>query len=162
MKVGKLCKGIARELGWSEKDIQLLVNAAMMHDIGKINIPEAIISKPGKLNAVEKRAIEEHPSIGKNILKDIALPGMDIIRRAVHEHHERWNGSGYPRRLKKKKISIEARIIAVADSFDAMTSTRHYKNKMDRKAAVNEILRMSGKLYDPEVVEAFERYIKDI
>ncbi len=160
--VGKLCEGIARELGWSEKNIQLLVNAALMHDIGKINVPEAIISKPGKLNVVEKRVIEEHPSIGNNILKGIKLPGMEIIRRAVHEHHERWNGSGYPRRLKKKKISMEARIIAVADSFDAMTTARHYKVKKDKKTALDEILRLSGKLYDPEVVRAFKRYFKTV
>ncbi len=162
INVGKLCAGIARNLGWNEREIKLLVNAAMMHDIGKVNVPAAIISKPGKLNELEMRAIEKHPAYGKAILKKIELPGMDTICRSVYKHHERWNGTGYPRQLKRKKISMEARVIAVADSFDAMTSTRHYKKRKTRKTAFEEILKLSGTLYDPEVVEAFEKYARVI
>jgi len=153
--VRSLCLSIGGKLGWDEKALQRLELAALMHDIGKIGIPDSILGKPGRLNKAEKRAIEVHPIIGNDILKGVTLPGMEMIRRAVYEHHERMDGTGYPRGLKGDEISIAARIIAVADSFDAMTASRPYKERMDGKTAVEDIAKHTPSWYDSSVVQAF-------
>lgn len=115
---------IARELGWNEKELSNLKNATHLHDIGKIAIPDTILNKPSKLSEEEFSIIKEHTTIGANILKNISL--IDHVQEIVRNHHERYDGNGYPDGLKGKEIPLHARIVMVADSYDAMSSQRIY------------------------------------
>jgi HD-GYP domain-containing protein (c-di-GMP phosphodiesterase class II) len=126
--------------------------AGLLHDIGKISIPTEILSKPGQLTASEMAMIRFHPSVGYDILKSIEFdwPVADIIL----QHHERLNGSGYPMGISGENILVEARIIAVADVVEAMSSHRPYRPAVGRDKALQEIARGEGSLYDPTVVQA--------
>jgi response regulator RpfG family c-di-GMP phosphodiesterase len=126
----------------------------LLHDIGKIVIPDSILEKPGPLRPAERRLMQRHPVIGAEILSDIALlagQGLEVVR----SHHERWDGKGYPAGLGEEEIPAGARIFAVADTLDAMTTDRPYRGALDWATAVAEILRESGRQFDPEVVGAF-------
>ena len=128
-----------------------------MHDIGKIGVPEAVLNKQGKLTADERKEVQQHCKIGFRILSSVSE--FSEIAGFILEHQERWDGKGYPRGLKGEAISLPARIIAVADAYDAMTSERTYQKKMTRKAALVEIESCSGTQFDPEVVSAFIQVI---
>ena len=128
---------IARELNWDEDEIRNLKNAAYLHDIGKIGIPDNILNKPVKLTDEELGVIKEHTVIGAEILKNITL--IDHVKEAARSHHERYDGRGYPDGLKGEEIPLYARIIAVADSFDAMKSRRIYRSPLDDQVVYNEI-----------------------
>jgi response regulator RpfG family c-di-GMP phosphodiesterase len=126
----------------------------LLHDVGKIGIPDHILFKPGPLTDEERREVQSHTSIGAQILGDVALlrgAGLDVVR----SHHERWDGAGYPRGLSKGEIPLSARVFAVGDTLDAMTSHRPYRDALDWTEAVEEILAQSGRQFDPSVVEAF-------
>jgi response regulator RpfG family c-di-GMP phosphodiesterase len=126
----------------------------LLHDVGKIGIPDHILFKPGPLTGEERREVQSHTSIGAQILGDVALlrgAGLDVVR----SHHERWDGAGYPRGLSKGEIPLSARVFAVGDTLDAMTSHRPYRDALDWTDAVEEILAQSGRQFDPSVVEAF-------
>ncbi len=151
-RVAYYSKRIAQELGLPKSKISKVYMAALLHDIGKIGIPDSILLKPAKLTEEEYEIIKIHPLLSYEILKSLEL--SEISFEGIKYHHERWNGSGYPEGLKGRDIPLEARIIAVADTFDAMTSDRIYRKKMDRKEALKEIRSLAGKLFDPEVVEA--------
>ena len=144
---------IARYLHFSPEEKEKLKIAALLHDIGKIGINEEILAKEGKLTASEYTAIQQHPLIGVAIigkneqLKDV-IPGMCY-------HHERTDGNGYPEGLKDTNIPLLARIIAVADAYDAMTTNRPYQKALSKDAAISEIKRCSGIQFDQEVVQAF-------
>ncbi|RKX70821.1 hypothetical protein DRP53_03725 [candidate division WOR-3 bacterium] len=157
-RVAKLAKAIAEEMGLSRDQIQGLFTAAMIHDIGKIYVPAEILTRPKTLSESEFALIQTHPNIGYEILKTIDFPWP--VAEIVLQHHERWNGSGYPQGLKDTDIMIEARILAVADVVEAMSSHRPYRPAKGLEATLEEISQKKGILYDPEVVDACLKVIK--
>ena len=146
---------IGRMLGLSEKQLQHLLLAAMLHDIGKIGVRDYILCKKGKLTFEEYEEMKKHAEYGAEILKHIKI--LDNALPGVRHHHERYDGTGYPQGLSGKEIDINARIIAVADSFDAMTTDRPYRKAMSKSNSIEELRRNAGTQFDPEVVEAFLR-----
>ena len=136
-----------------EKTLGNIRKGALLHDIGKIAIPDAILKKPGSLNTEEWDKIKLHPTLGYGLIKEIKL--VREVGNIILFHHERFDGKGYPNKLKTKKIPIEARIFALADALDAITSPRPYSKKRNFKEAKQEILDNEGSQFDPEVVRAF-------
>jgi ribonuclease P protein subunit RPR2 len=135
-------------------DDQSLAFGYLLHDVGKIAIPDSILTKPGPLSAVELSCMRQHPVLGVGMLRDVDLlrgEGLDV----VHYHHERWDGTGYPYGLAREEIPLGARIFAVADALDAMTSERPYRPARPWPDAVEEVLGADGTQFDPNVVEAF-------
>ena len=151
-RVTKLACAIAKEIGLTKEQIEGLRVAAIIHDIGKINIASEILSKPGRLTKLEFEMIKTHPQTGYEILKEIEFPWP--VAQIVLQHHERMNGSGYPQGLSGKDILIEARILGVADVVEAMASYRPYRPALGIDKALEEILNNKGVLYDPDVVDA--------
>jgi PAS domain S-box-containing protein/putative nucleotidyltransferase with HDIG domain len=151
-QVAELSGAIARELGLAEDRIRGLVLAASIHDVGKAQVPADILNKPGVLNHHELQFIRTHPEVGHSIVKDIDFPWP--IAEYVRQHHERLDGSGYPQGLKGEAILLEARIIAVADTIEAMTSHRPYRPALGIDAALAEIQAGAGRLFDADVVQA--------
>jgi HD-GYP domain-containing protein (c-di-GMP phosphodiesterase class II) len=142
-----------------EAMIEVLNMAAIIHDIGKMYVPSDILSRPGKLSDIEMNLIKTHPQSGYDTLRGIDFPST--ISESVLQHHERLDGSGYPKGLKGNDISIEARILAVADVVEAMASHRPYRPALGINKALEEISRNSGKLYDADVVNICLRLIKE-
>ncbi len=158
-RVTEFSVGIAREMGkpdWFVKDLE---SAALLHDIGKIGIPDTILHNAGPLPPDGMAFILGHPIGGENILKPVG--SLARLCPIVRHHHERFDGSGYPDRLKGEEIPIAARIISVADSFDAMISVRAYKPTRDREDAMKELVRCRGSQFDPTCVDAFIDYLKE-
>lgn len=153
VKVSEICEAIATTMNFDKNDIYQIRIAGLMHDIGKIEIDEKILNKPEKLSKDEWERMQRHPEIGYRILSSVNK--FSVIADDVLEHHERWDGKGYPRGLKGEEISLHARIIAVADSYDAMTSDRTYGKALSEEEAINEIKRCSGTQFDPEVTRVF-------
>jgi PAS domain S-box-containing protein/putative nucleotidyltransferase with HDIG domain len=152
-RVAALACAIAEEMGLSAEEIKVIRVAALLHDIGKaLFVPIEILSKPGKLTDLEMALIREHPKAGYEILRKVEFPWP--VAEIVYQHHERLDGSGYPRGLKDEEILLEARIIAVADVVEAMSSHRPYRPALGVDEALAEIRKNAGKLYDPKVVEA--------
>lgn len=146
---------LARALGWSEADCDDLLNAAPMHDVGKIGIPDAVLRKPGKLDADEWAVMRQHVSIGANIIGEHPSGLLRMAQRIALTHHEKWDGSGYPNGLAGEGIPIEGRIVAIADVFDALTSERPYKQAWPVEEAVAFLREQSGQHFDPDLVELF-------
>jgi putative nucleotidyltransferase with HDIG domain len=144
---------IGKKMGLSEADLKTLRIGGLFHDIGKIGIPDAILLKESKLTDDEYSEIKNHPAIGKHILSNATL-FQDIIP-IVYHHHEKYNGTGYPERLSGEAIPLFARIAAVADTFDAMTSKRSYRNAIPIDIVKEEIIKCSGSQFDPEVANVF-------
>ena len=144
---------IAAKMGFSEKELGDLELAALLHDVGKIAVPESILNKPGKLTDEEFKLIKEHPARGEAILSPVIE--LKEISRVVRAHHERYDGRGYPDRLKGREIPIGARIMTIADTYDSITSERPYRKAASHRYAVKEIISCSGTQFDPEVVENF-------
>jgi len=157
VRVGNICEAIAAKMGFSKKEIVLIRLAGLMHDIGEIGIDQDILNTPGAITAEEREEIQRHPELGYRILK--SSDEFSGIADWVYEHHERPDGTGYPRGMKDEDISIEAKIVAIADAFDAMTSDLAYKNKISEEAAIEEIKRCSGTQFDPEIAKLFIRMI---
>ena len=151
-RVSLLASEIGRKLGLREDRIRAVRIAALLHDVGKISVPTELLSKPGKLSEIEMSLIRQHPVESFNILRNIRFPYP--IAQYVLEHHEKYNGSGYPAGLKSDAISLESRIICVADVVDAIASHRPYRPSRGIEQALLEIKEYSGVLYDPEVVAA--------
>jgi len=158
-RVGYISALIARELKLSEDEIERIRLGGSFHDIGKIGIKDSILTKPGKLTEEEYEEIKKHPVIGyellekNNIFKDVLM--------AIRNHHERYDGKGYPDGLRGDEIPLIAKIVALADSFDAMMSKRSYREKLELEYTVNEIKKNKGIQFDPVVAEAFIRLIED-
>jgi PAS domain S-box-containing protein len=151
-QAGDLALAIAAEMGLSTDRIEGLRLAAIIHDLGKISVPSEILSKPSELTHLEFELIKTHAHAGHEILKDIEFPWP--VARIVFEHHERMDGSGYPKMLKGEDILLEARILAVADVVEAMSSHRPYRASLGIEAALEEIEKNKGILYDAAVVDA--------
>ena len=152
---------IAKYLGWSRSQCDLLLYASPMHDIGKTGIPDAILFKPGKLNPDEWAIMQTHSSIGAEILGFGDSPLIFMARTIAITHHEKWDGSGYPHGLAGEDIPIEGRIVAVADVFDALTSTRPYKAAWPIEDAVKLIRDGAGKHFDPAIVKIFSEHLDE-
>jgi PAS domain S-box-containing protein len=157
-RVAALGAAIARELGLPEERIRGLHLAATIHDLGKIHIPAEILTKPGRLNAIEFEMMKQHPQAGYDILKDIKFPWP--IAHIILQHHERIDGSGYPGGLKGEAILLEARILAVADVAESMASHRPYRAALGIGAAIEELRKGRGTTFDAAVVDAFVRVIE--
>jgi putative nucleotidyltransferase with HDIG domain len=158
-RVASLAVKIAQELNLSDNKIKAIKTAAFIHDIGKINIPLSILSKPGKLTDIEFKVIKTHPRAGYDIVKKIEFHYP--IANFILQHHERVGGFGYPNGLKSKDITLEAKIIGVADVVEAMSSPRPYRPALGIEKVLEEIQNNKGKLYDPEIVEACLKIITD-
>lgn len=154
-RVAELSWAIALEAGMTDEDAESARLAGHLHDIGKIGVSDSIIGKPGPLDASERAAMRRHTVIGSSLVDSVAR--LRVFSPSVRGHHEYWDGSGYPDGLAGEAISEEARIICIADSYDAMTSERAYRNRMAPADAVEEIRRCAGAQFDPTFVEAFER-----
>jgi putative two-component system response regulator len=144
---------LAQTLGLSDSAIEAVTYGAVLHDVGKIGIAESVLSKPGDLTASERTEMQRHPVIGDGILRPLRLGS--IVGPIVRGHHERWDGTGYPDGLKGEAIPIGARIVAVVDSYDAMTHNRPYRDALSTDEAREELLRNRGTQFDPEMVDAF-------
>lgn len=150
---------IAKEMGFLDCQLDDLKYGAILHDIGKIGIPEEILNKNGRLTDEEYNIIKSHTAIGYEIIKDIEF--LSTAKEIVYQHHERIDGRGYPNNLEGENSNIFSRIVCVADSFDAMTSTRAYRKSMKLEDAVSELEKGKGTQFDPEVVDIFIKLIKD-
>jgi len=159
-RVAKYCQMIAKEMGYSDEECTLIHQAGILHDVGKIGTPDTILLNPKKLNDIEYKLIQEHVTVSYKLLNKI--PMFKSFAEIVYSHHERYDGTGYPRNLKADNILPLARIMIVADSFDAMTTSRIYKSRKTIHEAFDELLLLSSKQFHPEVVEKAIIALKDI
>ena len=150
---------LGREYGLSSEEMKALEFGSLLHDIGKIGVPDSILRKPAKLTEEEWVRMREHPFHGQQILRGIEF--LQGAARVVAQHHEKWDGTGYPSGLREEEIDICARIFAVADAFDAITSDRLYRRDKSYEAAAQELDDWAGRQFDPKVVEAFHRVPKE-
>lgn len=158
-RVSEYSYALAKELGLEEKEAQDIRNIALLHDIGKIGVPDSVLNKPGKLTDAEYEIMKQHPVVGADILKDIKMiPGLDI---GAKYHHERYDGKGYPSGLKGEDIPFIARIICVADAYDAMSSNRVYRKRFSEDKILEELERSKGTQFDPEIAGAFVRLLRE-
>jgi putative nucleotidyltransferase with HDIG domain len=151
-RVSELAARIATRIGAPAGQVELTRLAGSLHDLGKLAIPEEILRKPGSLTESERLVLERHPQIGFRMLESL---GVDPVADWVLHHHERWDGTGYPEGLEGDEIPLGARIIFVADAFDAMTSDRVYRARLSTDDALAELARCAGTQFDPEIVSAF-------
>jgi putative nucleotidyltransferase with HDIG domain len=158
--VTRYAVGIAETIRIAPKQLDVVRRAAMIHDIGKIGIPDSILSKPGKLTPRERSVIEQHPLIAVRILNKMSFLEQEIA--IVRGHHEKWNGQGYPDGLSNSSIPLGARILAVADTFDALTSNRSYHNSRPVAEAVEILVDSSGYDFDPKIVEALALWVQNV
>jgi putative nucleotidyltransferase with HDIG domain len=154
-RIMKFSMMIAEEMNLNTKDLVVLNLAAFLHDVGKINVPDHILRKPGKLTTDEWESMKQHPIYGYELLNKTQLPLLEEAARIVLQHHERFDGKGYPHGLKQSEIDIRSAIISVVDSFDAMTTDRVYRKGCTKEEAIDEIKKLSGTMYHPKVVDTF-------
>jgi len=158
-RVSKTACLLGEEFNLSDTQRRSLQRGSLLHDIGKIGVSDTILNKNALLSDDEWTIMRQHPAIGRKIIKEI--PFLQDAIPVVYSHHERWNGSGYPLGLSGEKIPFEARIFAVADIFDALTSHRPYREKISNQEALDYLQEQAGVLVDPAVVVAFERLLKE-
>lgn len=153
----ELSARLGRALGLSAEEINHLRRGALLHDIGKLAIPDEILLKPGVLNDVERKTMEQHPEYAKQMLAQVAFlqPSIEV----AYSHHERWDGLGYPQGLKGEAIPLSARIFAVIDQWDALTSDRPYRKAWTKENVIAYLQENAGKIYDPEIVKVFLKII---
>jgi diguanylate cyclase (GGDEF)-like protein/putative nucleotidyltransferase with HDIG domain len=158
-QVVALAGAVARRLNLDGEDVERIAAAALLHDIGKVAVPDSILNKPGELNAEEWAVMREHTVVGERILR--AVPGLGPVARMVRHGHERFDGSGYPDQLRGDHIPLGSRIVMACDAYDAMTSERPYRPAMSHADAVAELQANAGTQFDPRVVEALVGYLVD-
>ena len=159
MRVAEVACLIAEELGWNDEQISELRFQGMMHDIGKIGVPDSVLNKPGRLNSIEFELVQSHTTVGSDILKNVtSIPGVE---QAARHHHERFDGNGYPDHLKGEGIPINARIIGVADAYDAMNSDRIYRKALPKDVIRKEIVNGRGTQFDPFLVDVFIKLLDE-
>lgn len=155
LRVAEYATSLARTLNvYSNEELQMIHQACLLHDVGKIHIPDHILSKPGPLTDEEMDMVKKHPRVGMDALKHIQ--GIELFKEIVLYHHERWDGKGYPEGIREKQIPLAARIVALADAFDAMTTDRSYRKAMTAEEAMEEIRKGKGTQFDPALVEYTE------
>lgn len=157
-RVAEYSVSIARKMKLDAEHLIKLTHASFLHDIGKVNVPEEILNKPGKLTKEEYEIMKKHPADGAAMVEQTYYKDLAPI---IHQHHERLDGSGYPDGLKRDEILIEARIIAVSDTFDALTEDRIYRKAWTAQSALEEIKAHKGNLYDETVVDLFEKVLRE-
>lgn len=162
MRMSYYSKILSLAYGHSAKTADQLFHAAPMHDIGKIGIPDSIMLKPGKLTEEEFKIMQKHPEIGAEILGESDSDLIELAKVVAMTHHEKWDGTGYPKQLKGTDIPIEGRIVAVADVFDALTSVRPYKDAWPVEKAITLMREQKGKHFDPQLVDLFEQELDKI
>jgi HD-GYP domain-containing protein (c-di-GMP phosphodiesterase class II) len=153
-RMSRFVEAIARRLGVDAAQAQVLRGAARLHDMGKLAIPDRILLKPGRLTLAERLIVEQHPVLGYELLRNSGADLLDVAASIALSHHERWDGTGYPDALGGDDIPLGARIIFVADAYDAMTSDRVYRGRLSDDEAIAELARCSGTQFDPDVVAA--------
>jgi diguanylate cyclase (GGDEF)-like protein len=154
--VNEIVSAFALVLELSDETTRVLETAALVHDVGKIGVPDETLLKPGQLSATERALVQEHPVLGERLLRPADMPEILL---AVRHHHERWDGTGYPDGLVGEQIPFEARVLAICDAFDAMTNTRRYRPALTTAQALAEIERCSGAQFDPTLGMAFSRMV---
>jgi len=154
-RIGLYAAEMARLLGWDEQGVETIQSAAPMHDIGKIGVPDAILQKPGALTEDEWVTMKRHTTMGATILKGSTVPFIRMGARIAIGHHEKWDGSGYPKGLRGEQITLEARITALVDVFDAASNRRHYKEPWPEDQVVELIRQGRGTHFDPALVDLF-------
>ena len=159
-RVAEICETMAKEMGLPDSDVNKIKAAGLLHDIGKIGIQEEVLNKPGILTDDEYQEVKKHSEIGYRILN--TSPNMSEIAEIILCHHERWDGKGYPKGRSKTDIPLFARIITIADAYDAMTSDRSYRKALPDSYAKSELIKGSGKQFDPDLVEFFVNHMKGL
>jgi putative nucleotidyltransferase with HDIG domain len=155
-RVAEYAQVLAKETGlFSKDDLKAFHYACLLHDIGKIHIPDQILMKPTQLTNEEYEIIKTHPAVGAEAVKDVE--GLVDHINVIRSHHERWDGKGYPDKLKGKEISILARVVSIVDAFDAMTSSRSYRSALSLEEAYSRIIEGKGTQFDPELVDVFQK-----
>lgn len=157
-RVAEISKIIAAEMGWGRRDLEMIDWGGVLHDLGKVGISDSILNKPGKLTDEEFAIMKSHPSIGGQIIGGIAF--LEPLMPYIAQHHERYDGRGYPAGFKGEEIAIQGRLLAIADTYDAMTSDRPYRKGLAAQIAYDEILKCTGSQFDPVLVRAFEKAFK--
>jgi len=160
LKVSRIAEAIAKEMGLPVKKVETIQQACKLHDLGKIGIRDGILLKPGKLTDEEWEEIKRHPVLGAEIIKPLTF--LSDVAVLIRQDHERWDGKGYPDGLKGEEIDIGARVIMVADTYDALLSGRSYKEPLSKQEAIERIRKNSGTQFDPKVVEAFLRFVNGL
>jgi putative two-component system response regulator len=154
-RIARIAGRLAEAMGWSPDQRHALELAASMHDIGKLAMPHRVLSKPGALHPVERKIVQTHTVIGALLLVGKAGAWVRLARTIALHHHERWDGRGYPRRLAEEAIPAGARIVAVADVYDALTHPRVYRPAFPASRAVEYMRQQRGRQFDPEVIDCF-------
>jgi len=162
LRISHFARTIAKAIGFSDEQADELLHAAPMHDVGKIGIPDAILLKPGKLTAEEWEVMRQHPAIGARIIGEHKSSLLQLAATIALCHHEKWDGSGYPNGLAGEDIPLEARIVALVDVFDALTSERPYKKAWPIEEALDFIRQQSGGHFDPMLVDVFMHCLPEI
>jgi HD-GYP domain-containing protein (c-di-GMP phosphodiesterase class II) len=157
-RLKRMSQQLARQMGLSQPEAEQVGISAVLHDVGKIHIPDSILKKPGPLTPEERALMQEHTLVGERILKP--SPYFAQASRIARSHHENWDGTGYPDRLAAEAIPFEARLVHLVDVYDALTHPRIYKPAWDHDAAMREILSNRGKMFDPAVVDAFAELVQ--
>lgn len=157
VRIGYLAEALALALGQPAAFARMLRRAAPMHDVGKIGIPDAILKKPGGYNPDERLVMNQHAEIGAGILGRSRVPLFQLAAEVALTHHERWDGSGYPRQLRGEAIPLSGRIVAVVDFFDALTMDRCYRKAFTEDVALRMLIEQRGSAFDPAVVDTFLR-----
>lgn len=156
-RVAGFARSLAAACGWKGIELEHLTVAATLHDIGKIGVAPALLTKPGQLTPRERAAVERHTTLAESLLRGCTSPLMRMARKVGAHHHEHWNGSGYPHGLAGSRIPIAARFVALADVFDALTSDRPYRPALDCDLALSMIAAGAGTQFDPTLTAAFLR-----
>lgn len=160
-RVGRLAARIAQVLGWDRERCEMIFRVAPLHDVGKIGVPDSILLSPNRLTEEEFRIMQTHTTIGAELLGDSEFPLMHMAEEIALTHHERWDGSGYPRGLAGESIPWPGLIVGAADTFDALTTVRPYKEAWSVEATMEEIRAQSGRHFSPDVVEALEQVLAE-
>lgn len=158
-RVTSMCMIVADVMGFCNEELDQIMFAGMLHDVGKIGIPESILQKPERLSADEFLAIREHPVVGQRMVSHISF--LASAGSIIRHHHERWDGKGYPDGLRHEEIELPARIMGIADSFDAMTTDRSYRRRLQPYQVMDELMKGRGTQFDPECLDLFVRHVAE-